>query len=504
MAVKAMTVEGSKSRKVEAFNEFCPQPYPMRFHVQGLPRRNYIPRTIGFTLLGILSLERWWTSDHSTILLGGAAFVFVWPHLALLLAAHIQREAQPKDEKAFKSKGISRTDAVRMRDAEYRNLYMDAFLGGCFMSLYGFSLWQTQAILAVLCANNMSLGGVGLFARGFAAMLVGVGVTIAVVGFHFQPYSSVVGSVSAVAFTFAYIVFTNYVTFRQARSLIAARKKSEQQRQEILRQSEILAEQAREIELANTKLQEKNLEIETERAQSERLLLNILPSSIAARLMGGEQLIADRFDHVTVMFADIADFTTISATIRPEELVGLLDTVFSAFDAIANTYQLEKIKTIGDCYMLVGGLPEPQSDHCERVARAALDIHNATQELNSLLDVQLSLRIGIHTGPVVAGVIGRTKFAYDLWGDTVNTASRMESHGKAGAIHISQEVRDALAGSAAAPSATGRFATESCGTTVIKGKGAMHTYFLTGFVPKAIHATTDSPLPSRPETLQMS
>jgi class 3 adenylate cyclase len=463
--------------------------------VSGLPRRNYIPRTIGFTLLGILSLERWWNDDHTFTLLAAAGFVVLWPHLALLLAAQAQRGSRQKDEerdddelrKESQHTAVSSASSARYsssssgRAAEYRNLYADAFLGGCCMSLYGFSLWQTQAILAVLCANNMSIGGVGLFLRGFVAMLGGVGITLTLIGFQFRPESSLVSSVCAILFTFAYIVFTNYVTFRQARSLISARKKSEYQRQEISRQSEILAEQAREIELANSQLQEKNLEIEAAHNQSNQLLLNILPHTIALRLMAGEQRIADRFEEATVMFADIADFTTISATIRPEELVGLLDTVFSAFDAIASKYSLEKIKTIGDCYMLVGGLPEPQSDHCKRVAQAAVEILGAAEGLNALLEVRLSLRIGIHTGPVVAGVIGTSKFAYDLWGDTVNTASRMESQGEAGKIHCTEAVFSQL---------HKEYTFEQRGEIEVKGKGMMQTWFLT-----ATH-NTSAPFPS--------
>lgn len=275
---------------------------------------------------------------------------------------------------------------------------------------------------------------------------------------------------------------------RHQQALIETLKRSEQElerkvaertvelrdaNEEISRQLEVQAEQAREIELANTELQEKNLMIEHERENSERLLLNVLPKTIATRLMGGEKLIADRFERVTVLFADIAGFTPLSQAVSPEELVGLLDTIFSEFDMIAERHGLEKIKTIGDCYMLVGGLPEPLADHCERVARAALEMQAVITGLNEALSLNVGLRIGMHTGAVVAGVIGKRKFAYDLWGDTVNTASRMESHGETGKIQISEECRRVL---------QANFVLKERGEIEVKGKGTMRTWFLESMV----------------------
>ncbi|MCU0425864.1 MAG: hypothetical protein MUF71_09590 [Candidatus Kapabacteria bacterium] len=278
-------------------------------------------------------------------------------------------------------------------------------------------------------------------------------------------------------------------TLRSTELLIETLKQSEQElerkvrertaeleeaNEEISRQLEVQAEQSREIELANTALQEKNLLIEQERERSELLLLNVLPSSIAARLMGGEKLIADRFESVTVLFADISGFTTLSSSIPPEELVGLLDTVFTEFDAISERFGLEKIKTIGDCFMAVSGLPTPQNDHAERAANAAIAMMQELERLNGMLDMNLSMRIGLHTGAVVAGVIGQKKFAYDLWGDTVNTASRMEAQGVAGKIHVSEAVYRALV----PHSAHYRF--EARGMVEVKGKGQMQTWFLAG------------------------
>lgn len=166
-----------------------------------------------------------------------------------------------------------------------------------------------------------------------------------------------------------------------------------------------------------------------EHDRSEKLLLNILPKPIAERLKEGEETIADGFADVTILFADIVDFTGLSARTTPQELVMLLNKVFSAFDRLAQKHGLEKIKTIGDAYMVVGGLPEPRPNHAGAVAEMALDMHSETERLGKELGVPLGLRIGINSGQVVAGVIGEQKFAYDLWGDSVNLASRMEFHG---------------------------------------------------------------------------
>ena len=187
-----------------------------------------------------------------------------------------------------------------------------------------------------------------------------------------------------------------------------------------------ITNQAKELE---ERVALRTRELDAARRRSDTLLLNILPAPIAERLKQGEHMIADHFADVTVLFADIVGFTQISTQLTPERAVDVLDAVFSEFDRIAGHYELEKIKTIGDCYMAVGGLPEPQANHAERVANAALEMLPALTRVGKWLDMPLSVRIGLHSGDAVAGVIGRQKFVYDLWGDTVNTASRMESHG---------------------------------------------------------------------------
>lgn len=216
----------------------------------------------------------------------------------------------------------------------------------------------------------------------------------------------------------------------------------------------------------------KQLQIEQEK--SERLLLNVLPKPIADRLKQGQQTIADNFAEVTVLFADIVGFTELSVALTPTELVELLNQIFSKFDALVEQYGLEKIKTIGDSYLVVGGLPTPRPDHAEAIA----DLSLAMQQTIAQFCIPalghpdpLTMRIGINTGPVGAGVIGTSKFAYDLWGDTVNMASRMESHGIPGQIQVTTATYELL---------KDKYCFQDRGTIDVKGKGEMTTYLLQG------------------------
>jgi len=213
-----------------------------------------------------------------------------------------------------------------------------------------------------------------------------------------------------------------------------------------------------------------------EHNKSEKLLLNILPTSIANRLKQKEVIIADGFGEVTILFADIVNFTKLSARISPQELVAMLNKVFSAFDRLALLHGLEKIKTIGDAYMVVGGLPLPRDDHAEAIAEMALSMQEEMSRLRSEIGEELSIRIGINTGPVVAGVIGIQKFNYDIWGDAVNTASRMESHGVVNCIQLTETTYKYL---------KGKYVCEERGAIEVKGKGKMKVYFLKGKIPNA-------------------
>ena len=210
-------------------------------------------------------------------------------------------------------------------------------------------------------------------------------------------------------------------------------------------------------------------QLEVEQKKSEQLLLNVLPKSIAERLKDRTGIIADNFENVTVLFADIAGFTELSATISPTILVKLLNEIFSEFDKLTVIHGLEKIKTIGDAYMVVGGLPEPNINHATAIADMALDMLDVIQHFNQKNNSYLNIRIGLNTGPVVAGVIGTTKFIYDLWGDTVNVASRMESHGVIGEIQVTEDTYLLL---------KEQYLLEKRGMICIKGKGEMCTYLL--------------------------
>jgi adenylate cyclase len=220
-------------------------------------------------------------------------------------------------------------------------------------------------------------------------------------------------------------------------------------------------------------------QLSEEREKSERLLLSILPQPIAERLKQNPHTIADSFQDVSVLFADIVGFTQLWSRISAAELVELLNEIFSAFDRLADRHGLEKIKTIGDAYMVVGGLPIPRSDHAEAMAEMALDMQQAIDNFNTSTRTTttqedrepLRIRIGMNTGPVVAGVIGRNKFIYDLWGDTVNIASRMESHGIANAIQVTEQTYERL---------KDLYRFQKRGIIDVKGKGPMTTYLLIG------------------------
>ena len=212
-------------------------------------------------------------------------------------------------------------------------------------------------------------------------------------------------------------------------------------------------------------------ELNDARSRADGLLLNILPGPIAERLKRNPEIIADRFDEVTILFADIVDFTRLSAGADPREVVTMLNNIFSDFDTLALKHGLEKIKTIGDAYMLAGGLPFERPDHAVAVVEFAMDMLKALETRRTWNDQPIRVRIGINTGPVVAGVIGKHKFIYDLWGDAVNTASRMESCGLSNTIQVTESTYQRL---------KDRYQFEERGVVNIKGKGEMTTYLLRG------------------------
>jgi adenylate cyclase len=214
--------------------------------------------------------------------------------------------------------------------------------------------------------------------------------------------------------------------------------------------------------------------LESERRKSDSLLLNVLPLAIANRLKDGETTIVDSLADATILFADVVGFTELASRVSSVELVRLLDDIFSSFDTLAEAQGLEKIKTIGDAYMVVGGLPTPRADHAEAIAELALGMVDEVLRRFGRTETPVRLRLGINTGPVIAGVIGRHKFNYDLWGDTVNTASRMESLSFPGRIQVTENTYLRL---------RNRYAMEPRGEIEVKGKGRMPTWFLTGRLP---------------------
>ncbi|MBA3547263.1 MAG: response regulator [Nannocystis sp.] len=223
--------------------------------------------------------------------------------------------------------------------------------------------------------------------------------------------------------------------------------------------------------------------LRSEQERSEQLLLNILPRPIAERLKEGQRTIADVFPDVTVLFADLVGFTRMSEQLPPAELVAMLNKIFSMFDQLAEKHGLEKIKTIGDEYMAASGLPMPRPDHAEAMAEMALDMLAVIERFNTKRKSGVRIRIGMNCGPVTAGIIGTKKFAYDLWGDTVNIASRMESHGIANAIQVTESTYKRL---------RHKYAFQRRGIIHVKGKGALCTYFLVGRRPAKLGGAGDS------------
>jgi adenylate cyclase len=229
------------------------------------------------------------------------------------------------------------------------------------------------------------------------------------------------------------------------------------------------------------------LALRAEQARAENLLLNILPRSIADRLKLDTHTIADQFSSASILFADVVDFTPLSEHLAPADVVGLLDHLFSHFDTLAERYGLEKIKTIGDCYMVAAGVPTPRPDHARAVVQMALDMVEAMRSSDDVGHFGLEIRVGVNSGPVVAGVIGTKRFLYDLWGDAVNTASRMESHGSPGRIQITRGTYDLLGD---------EFECEPRGTITVKGKGEMEIWHVLGLRAEGPTAGQSEPAPA--------
>ena len=226
-----------------------------------------------------------------------------------------------------------------------------------------------------------------------------------------------------------------------------------------------------DLESVQAEMAKQAKSLEHEQHRSEKLLLNVLPAAIATRLKDGEETIAESYPEVTVLFSDIVGFTKMSSKIGAKQVVGMLNEVFGLLDELAIKHGIEKIKTIGDCYMVVAGIPDRSPTHAQQIAEFALEMQETLRDYTAKAGHDLSLRTGVHTGTVVAGIVGTSKFAYDLWGDVVNVASRMESTSEPGKIQVSDAVRIRLADD---------YHFEARGDVEIKGKGSMHTWYLLG------------------------
>jgi class 3 adenylate cyclase len=255
-----------------------------------------------------------------------------------------------------------------------------------------------------------------------------------------------------------------------------AQRKLMTAQQKLSEQSGTIEQTNNELSYKNDQLKESieeinqlNMVLESEQTKADNLLLNILPPDVAERLKQGEDTIADAFEEVTVVFSDIVGFTTLSSLVSATTIVTLLNKLFSKFDALLEDYKVEKIKTIGDSYMIASGIPIQHHDHAEQAALFTFAMQNALRQFIAETGYLVSMRIGMHCGPVVGGIIGTKKFVYDLWGDTVNIASRMESHGEPGRIHCTQSVYEKL---------QHIYTFEQRGAIDVKGKGKMNTYFL--------------------------
>ncbi|NJR21936.1 MAG: response regulator [Richelia sp. CSU_2_1] len=258
---------------------------------------------------------------------------------------------------------------------------------------------------------------------------------------------------------------------REVLARVANQLTIQHQQKLLQQQTEKLEELVRRLQNEIQEREGVELALRIAQEKSDRLLLNILPAAIVENLKKGENTEAERFESATVLFADIVGFTSIAARMSPQELVSLLNQIFSKFDELTEKNGLEKIKTSGDAYMVAGGLPVPKADRAEAIANMALDMQAAIADFKTDTGEQFQIRIGIHMGPVVAGVIGTKKFIYDLWGDTVNVASRMESQGLPGYIQVTAAIYEEL---------KDRYVFEERGAIEIKGKGEEIVYLLTG------------------------
>ncbi len=378
----------------------------------------------------ITTLSAYWVVTYWTLGLRlSAAIPFTYQVVSVVSLVQFLRT---KDETFFRRSQLGMYLALPF--------FLQWSLGG-FVNSSGVMLWAFIAPLGALLVQGLETAGAWFGA--YLALAVASGILDRVVS-------------RDAPFIPSWLIVTNFVMNIGAVSGVAYT---------------LLRYFAHERQQALAALHREHRLLQEEQARSETLLLNVLPKPIADRLKRDPSTIADGFPEATVLFADIVDFTRLSAGMPPERLVAWLNELFSLFDRLSERHGLEKIKTIGDAYMAVAGLPMPRPDHAEAAAEMALEMQRELAARTAPNGEPLYMRIGLHTGPVVAGVIGTKKFIYDLWGDTVNTASRMESHGIAGTIQVTEAAYRRLQNA---------YEFEDRGVIPVKGKGEMRTYLLKG------------------------
>jgi adenylate cyclase len=365
-------------------------------------------------------------------------------------------------------------------------------LASIFLLLFFVSI---EAVLIILIAIIRKKEGAGIIGAGlflFAILLVSIIISILVQGDFVVDENTLFGqivsfliagtvlsipiSMSAyLAWSFSKVNKGLKVQLEQVKLLSEKSLQQEQEKQQLLesRKEELekeVVQRTAEVMMQKEKIEKQHEELKMEKKKSDDLLLNILPAEIAEELKDTGTTAARYFDHVTVLFTDFVDFTQAGEHMSPQELVNELHSCFKAFDDIISSYGIEKIKTIGDAYLAVSGIPVPEDEHGELVVRAALEIRDFMVERKQRLgDKSFSVRIGIHSGPVVAGIVGVKKFAYDVWGDTVNTAARMEQSSEPGKINVSQTTYELISSA---------FNCSYRGRITAKNKGEMNMYFV--------------------------
>ena len=324
-------------------------------------------------------------------------------------------------------------------DAEFSNMFIDSIFVGVFIAVVSFRLWPTASMCIIMMANLIAAGGPKLFLKGLAGIGIGLAIASQWLGPELHAESELLPTTLSIAVLVLYIGYLFYTAYRQM-----------------------------------VRMQETRAALKSAERRASDLLLKILPESVIPRLQAGESPIADQFADVTVIFADIVGFTPLSEQLGPKRMVVLLNDLFGRFDQAARQLGVEKIETTGDGYLAVGGAPGALDRHPEAVAEFALAVIDAARRVTGSGAEPVGIRVGIHTGPVFAGVVGESRFHYKIFGETVNTASRIQGHAETGRVLVSEATYKRIRGA---------FEVEEHGVVELKGHGPMRTYWLLPLSP---------------------